>query len=78
MSEPKRTGLLQLLGNSLGCQFVIPVYQRNYTWAAEREVKQYFDDLQSVLKGDYKNQFILKKPLTLVQGSFLSLMVNKD
>lgn len=45
MSEPKRTGLLQLLGNSLGCQFVIPVYQRNYTWAAEREVKQYFDDL---------------------------------
>lgn len=45
MSEPKRTGLLQLLGNSLGCQFIIPVYQRNYTWIAEREVKQYFDDL---------------------------------
>lgn len=58
MSEPKRTGLLQLLGNSLGCQFVIPVYQRNYTWIAEREVKQYFDDLQSVLKGDYKNHFM--------------------
>ena len=58
MSEPKRTGLLQLLGNSLGCQFVIPVYKRNYTWAAEREVKQYFDDLQSVLKGDYKNHFM--------------------
>ena len=58
MSEPKRTGLLQLLGNSLGCQFVIPVYQRNYTWAAEREGKQYFDDLQSVLKGDYKNHFM--------------------
>ena len=58
MSEPKRTGLLQLLGNSLGCQFVIPVYQRNYTWAAEREVKQYFDDLQSVLTGDYKNHFM--------------------
>ncbi len=58
MSEPKRTGLLQLLGNSLGCQFVIPVYQRNYTWAAEREVKQYLDDLQNVLKGDYKNHFM--------------------
>ena len=58
MSEPKRTGLLQLLGNSLGCQFVIPVYQRNYTWAAEREVKQYFDDLDSVLKGDYRNHFM--------------------
>lgn len=58
MSEPKRTGLLQLLGNSLGCQFVIPVYQRNYTWVADREVKQYFDDLQNVLKGDYKNHFM--------------------
>lgn len=58
MSEPKRTGILQLLGNSLGCQFVIPVYQRNYTWVAEREVKQYLDDLESVLKGDYKNHFM--------------------
>ncbi|MCM1327427.1 MAG: DUF262 domain-containing HNH endonuclease family protein [Bacteroidales bacterium] len=58
MSEPKRTGLLQLLGNSLGCQFVIPVYQRNYTWAADKEVKQYFDDLKNVLRGDYKNHFM--------------------
>ena len=58
MSEPKRTGLLQLLGNSLGCQFVIPVYQRNYTWSAEREVKQYIDDLENVLNGDYKNHFM--------------------
>ena len=78
MSEPKRTGLLQLLGNSLGCQFVIPVYQRNYTWAAEREVKQYFDDLQSVLKGDYKNHFMLKRLLILVLENFLLLMVSKD
>ena len=58
MSEPKRTGLLQLLGNSLGCQFVIPVYQRNYTWNADREVKQYLEDLDNVLKGDYKNHFM--------------------
>lgn len=58
MSEPKRTGLLKLLGASLGCQFVIPVYQRNYTWQAEREVKQYLSDLESVLTGDYKNHFM--------------------
>lgn len=58
MSEPKRTGLLQLLGTSLGCQFVIPVYQRNYTWSAEKEVKQYLADLENVLKGDYKNHFM--------------------
>lgn len=58
MSEPKRTGLLQLLGTSLGCQFVIPVYQRNYTWSAEKEVKQYLDDLGKVLNGSYKNHFM--------------------
>ena len=58
VSEPKRTGLLKLLGSSLGCQFVIPVYQRNYTWAADREVKQYFDDLENVLHGNYKNHFL--------------------
>ncbi len=34
MSEPKRTSLLDLLRSSIGCQFVIPVYQRNYTWSA--------------------------------------------
>lgn len=58
MSEPKRTGLLQLLRESSGCQFVIPVYQRNYTWSADKEVKQYLDDLESVLKGGYKNHFM--------------------
>ena len=27
---PKRTGLLELLRQSVGSHFVIPVYQRNY------------------------------------------------
>ena len=67
MSEPKRTGLLQLLGTSLGCQFVIPVYQRNYTWSAEKEVKQYLDDLGNVLNGSYKNQ--KPHPVSLSSGA---------
>lgn len=58
MSEPKRAGLLDLLRSSMGCQFVIPVYQRNYTWSAEREVKQYLSDLSHVLNGDYRNHFL--------------------
>ena len=57
MSEPKRTGLLELLRASQGCQFVIPVYQRNYTWKATEQVNQYLSDLENVLKGDYKNHF---------------------
>lgn len=58
MSEPRRVGLMNLLMSSTGCQFVIPVYQRNYTWSAEREVKQYLNDLNHVLNGDYKNHFM--------------------
>lgn len=58
MSEPRRVGLMQLLMSSTGCQFVIPVYQRNYTWSSDREVKQYLNDLSRVLNGDYKNHFM--------------------
>ncbi len=75
MSEPKRTGLLQLLRTSVGCQFVIPVYQRNYTWNAEREAKQYLNDLEEVLKGDYRNHFMgiiiyLEKPIDFSSREF--------
>lgn len=37
---------------------MIPVYQRNYTWNAEKEVKQYLNDLESVLKGKFNNHFM--------------------
>lgn len=58
MSEPRRVGLMELLMTSTGCQFVIPVYQRNYTWGAEREVKQYLNDLSRILSQEYKNHFM--------------------
>lgn len=55
---PIKTGLLELLRKSVGSQFVIPVYQRNYTWTANKEVKQFFEDLEFVLKGKYSKHFI--------------------
>jgi len=58
MSEPRRVGLMELLMTSSGCQFVIPVYQRNYTWTAERDVKQYLNDLSRILSKEYKNHFM--------------------
>jgi len=75
MSEPRRTGLLNMLGSSLGCQFVIPVYQRNYTWSANREVRQYLSDLKNVLDGKYKNHFLgiiiyLEKPIDFATREF--------
>ena len=55
---PRRTGLLEFIRSSMGCQFVIPVYQRNYTWTAGREVKQYLEDLNSVLSNEYPKYFL--------------------
>lgn len=55
---PKMTGLMELISQSQGSQFVIPVYQRNYTWTTGKEVKQYFEDLKAVLQGKYKKHFM--------------------
>lgn len=55
---PKRVGLMELLRSSVGTQFVIPVYQRSYTWTAKKEVRQYFDDLKEVIAGNYDNHFL--------------------
>ena len=57
-SQPTKTGVLDLLRNSVGTQYVIPVYQRNYTWTAKNEVKQLLHDLKAVLNNEYNKHFI--------------------
>lgn len=57
-NTPVRVGLLDLLYNSQGSQYVIPAYQRNYTWTAQKEVNQLLSDLKEVLKGSYSKHFI--------------------
>ncbi len=72
---PIRTGILDFFRNSSGCQFVIPVYQRNYTWTAGKEVKQLLNDLEKVLTGEYHNHFLgimiyLDKPIDFSAREF--------
>lgn len=55
---PRRTGLLDFLRNSTGTQFVIPVYQRNYTWTAGKEVALFLEDIKNVLNKKYNNHFM--------------------
>src|SRR5574344_1770525 len=55
---PIKVGLLELLYGSNGTQFVIPAYQRNYTWTAQKEVKQLLEDIKVVLRGERKKHFI--------------------
>ena len=40
---PIKVGILELLRGVNGAQFVIPAYQRNYTWTAKKEVNQLFE-----------------------------------
>lgn len=68
LANPSRQGLLELLQHSSDSQFVIPVYQRNYTWTKEKEVKKFLDDLENVISGKYDTHFLgiiiyLEKPL---------------
>lgn len=49
--------LLALLGENKST-FNIPVYQRNYEWNRE-QVKQFFKDIEMIIKEDYKNGHFL-------------------
>lgn len=54
--QPKRTNILNYI-STIGIQFVIPVYQRNYTWDEKKEVKKLLDDFKSLINTN-KNHFI--------------------
>lgn len=61
MSQPQtpiRTGLLELLRKSVGVQFVIPVYQRNYTWTINKDVKKFYEDLKALIDKKNENHFL--------------------
>lgn len=57
-AQVTRQGLLDLLKSANGDQFVVPVYQRNYTWRANYEVKQFLSDLDAVIRGEYQRHFL--------------------
>ena len=58
MPTPTRTGLLEFIKTSMNCQFVIPIYQRNYTWLAGKEVRKYLSDFEDVLSKKHDRHFL--------------------
>ncbi|MGL5042795.1 MAG: DUF262 domain-containing protein [Culicoidibacterales bacterium] len=50
-NSPARTGLLDFVQKSIGTQFVIPVYQRNYTWGPKKETLKLLEDIKMILEG---------------------------
>ncbi len=58
MPAPQRTSIMELIRTSVGSQFVIPVYQRKYTWLANKQVKQLLEDYDNLLSGKTNTHFV--------------------
>ena len=55
--NPERKNLLAFLNEIKNIQFVIPVYQRNYTWQHNVQVKKFLNDIFNIDE-DIKSYFI--------------------
>ena len=77
--KPERKPLLTFLNEVReNKQFVIPVYQRNYIWQSNKQVKKFLDDYELVLKNATDAHFIgilmfliIQKSITLTEYSIV-------
>lgn len=58
MKQPTRTNLSDFIKTTLGSQFVIPVYQRIYTWHPEKETKRFMYDIAQLLSKQKERHFL--------------------
>lgn len=56
-NQPLRTKVLDFFQGTVGTQFVIPVYQRNYTWQHNVQVKKFLNDIFNIDE-EIKSYFI--------------------
>lgn len=57
IARPEWLSVKKLFGDKNGFQFVIPVYQRDYVWNAENQVRRLLDDYQNMLETE-ENHFL--------------------
>ena len=58
MRQPVRTNVSDFIKSMMGSQFVIPVYQRNYTWNPDSETKRFLDDIEDLLGAKISSHFL--------------------
>ncbi len=58
LKQPVRTNISDFLKGTMGSQFVIPVYQRNYTWIPEKETAKFMSDIYDVLTSKKDSHFL--------------------
>ncbi|MBD5475479.1 MAG: DUF4357 domain-containing protein [Lachnospiraceae bacterium] len=61
----------KFIKEAYGSQYVIPVYQRNYTWRKNKQVKQLLADIERILKGETKKHFIGTVVYNIVKTDFM-------
>ena len=61
----------KFIKEAYGSQYVIPVYQRNYTWKKNKQVKQLLADIEKILKGETKKHFIGTIVYNIVKTDFM-------
>ena len=58
LKQPVRISLSDFIKTTMGSQFVIPVYQRIYTWSPEKETARFMNDIQDLLEKRTDNHFL--------------------
>ena len=58
MKQPVRTNVSDFIKSTMGSQFVIPVYQRNYTWNPEAETARFMNDIEDLLTNRTASHFL--------------------
>lgn len=61
----------KFIKEAYGSQYVIPVYQRNYSWKKNKQVKQLLIDIEKILKGETKKHFIGTIVYNIVKTDFM-------
>ncbi len=58
MKQPVRTNVSDFIKSTMGSQFVIPVYQRNYTWNPDTETARFMNDIEDLLSRKTRTHFL--------------------
>jgi len=61
----------KFIKEAYGSQYVIPVYQRNYTWRKNKQVRQLLEDIEKILKGETKRHFIGTIVYVIIKTDFI-------
>ena len=58
LKQPVRTSISDFIKTTMGSQFVIPVYQRTYTWNPQKETARFMNDLEDLIENRTTNHFL--------------------